>query len=103
MLKVTWKKVEGATKYEVYRSTTGKSGSFALKKTTTSIVLYTSYPDAPLTAFQLTFGVWSYGLLSEPPSVIFTDGVAGISKKYVSILDLSVFFVKLKLGVKNIS
>ena len=44
-LKVTWKKVEGATKYEVYRSTTGKSGSFALKKTTTS----TSYTNTGIT------------------------------------------------------
>ena len=31
--KVTWKKVTGATSYKVYRSTTGKSGSFKLVKT----------------------------------------------------------------------
>lgn len=35
-LKVTWKAVDGASKYQVYRSKTGKSGSFALKKTTTA-------------------------------------------------------------------
>lgn len=35
-LKLSWKPVEGATSYQVYRSKTGKSGSFALKKTTTS-------------------------------------------------------------------
>lgn len=34
-LKVTWKKVDGAAKYEVYRSSTGKSGSYVLKKITT--------------------------------------------------------------------
>lgn len=37
-LKVTWKAVEGADKYQVYRSTTGKSGSFALRKTTTGTI-----------------------------------------------------------------
>lgn len=44
-LKVTWKKVDGAAKYEVYRSTTGKSGSFVLKKTTTG----TSYTNTGIT------------------------------------------------------
>ncbi|MCI9640448.1 fibronectin type III domain-containing protein [Ihubacter sp. mB4P-1] len=44
-LKVSWKPVAGATGYEVYRSTTGKSGSFTLKKTTTS----TSYTNTGIT------------------------------------------------------
>ena len=35
-LKLSWRPVEGATSYQIYRSKTGKSGSFALKKTTTS-------------------------------------------------------------------
>lgn len=35
-LKLSWKPVEGAASYQIYRSKTGKSGSFALKKTTTS-------------------------------------------------------------------
>ena len=34
--KVTWNKVTGATKYNVYRSATGKSGSFKLVKTVKS-------------------------------------------------------------------
>ena len=34
--KVSWKKVEGATKYEVYRATS-KSGTYSKVKTTTSL------------------------------------------------------------------
>lgn len=44
-LKVTWKAVDGAEKYQVYRSKTGKSGSFALKKTTTG----TTYTNTGIT------------------------------------------------------
>lgn len=44
-LKLTWPKVDGATKYQVYRSKTGKSGSFALKKTTTN----TTYSNIGIT------------------------------------------------------
>ena len=44
-LKVTWKAVDGAEKYQVYRSKTGKTGSFALKKTTTA----TSYANIGIT------------------------------------------------------
>ncbi|MEE0515387.1 MAG: fibronectin type III domain-containing protein [Emergencia sp.] len=44
-LKLSWKPVEGATSYQVYRSKTGKSGSFALKKTTTS----TKYSNTGIT------------------------------------------------------
>lgn len=44
-LKVTWKAVDGADKYQVYRSKTGKTGSFALKKTTTA----TSYANIGIT------------------------------------------------------
>ncbi len=44
-LKVTWKAVVGADIYQVYRSKTGKSGSFALKKTTTG----TTYTNTGIT------------------------------------------------------
>lgn len=44
-LKLTWQTVDGADKYQVYRSKTGKSGSFALKKTTTA----TTYSNTGIT------------------------------------------------------
>lgn len=44
-LKLNWDPVEGATGYEVYRSTSGRTGSFLLKKITTS----TSYTAPGLT------------------------------------------------------
>lgn len=45
-LKITWQSVDGAERYQVYRSTTGKTGSFTLKKTTTG----TTYTNTGLTA-----------------------------------------------------
>lgn len=50
-LKVTWKAVDGADKYQVYRSKTGKSGSFALKKTTTA----TTYSNIGITCGKTYF------------------------------------------------
>lgn len=44
-LKLSWAAVDGATSYQVYRSTTGKSGSFTLKKTTSG----TSYTNTGIT------------------------------------------------------
>lgn len=44
-LKITWKAVDGADQYQVYRSKTGKSGSFTLKKTTTG----TTYTNTGIT------------------------------------------------------
>lgn len=44
-LKLNWKAVEGAEKYQVYRSTSGRSGSFVLKRTTTT----TSYANTGIT------------------------------------------------------
>jgi len=36
-VKLTWKKVEGAQKYQIYRSATGKDGSFKKIATTTKL------------------------------------------------------------------
>ncbi len=44
-LKITWDAVSEAENYQVYRSTTGKTGSFVLKKTTTG----TTYTNTGLT------------------------------------------------------
>lgn len=44
-LKVTWQAVDSADQYQIYRSKTGKSGSFALKKTTTG----TTYTNTGIT------------------------------------------------------
>lgn len=44
-LKLTWQAVDGADQYQVYRSKTGRAGSFALRKTTTT----TSYSNIGIT------------------------------------------------------
>ena len=87
-LKITWNKVIGADGYQVYRSTTGQSGSYkkvAMVKTNayndknvkgTNIYYYLirAYRSADKKVYYGKFSARVFGTLSKNPPVAVTDG-----------------------------
>jgi fibronectin type 3 domain-containing protein len=69
-VKLSWQAVPGAAKYQIYRSVTGKSGSFKLVKTTTSTSWRNAKAGAGKTFYYKVRAVSESGLKSAFSKVV---------------------------------
>ena len=67
-VKVTWNKVDGAAKYEVYRATS-KSGTYKLQKTTTGTTYTNTTATAGKTYYYYVVAVAENGIKSDPSAI----------------------------------
>ena len=82
-IKLTWDKVSGAVKYEIWRSRTGKTGSFAKIYTTTSTSYVNTNAESGTLYYYKVKAVNSSGVQSEFSNVI--NCIADLARPTVQV------------------